>query len=621
MARDLAQSGDLANAAGICARILKVAPGQPQALHLLGMAALQQGQASEAVELLRRAIRSDPHFVAALNDLANLLLQQGALAEADACYRRAIAAAPDFAGAHNNLGNLLQMTNSLEEAVACYRTAVGLRPGYAEAFRNLGSALRRLGRPEEAARALRTAMGINPGFAAAIVQLAHQLKELCDWSQLDGLTAELREIVETGSAAVNPFVFLSLDTTPREQLLCARRWAAEHVGPPRERTVVPKVDDRITIGYLSADFQEHATTHLIAELFRLHDRRRFRVIGYSYGRDDGTAARRQLRESFDEFEDLLDCSHAESAARIVAGRVDILVDLKGYTTDARPGILALRPAPVQVNYLGYPGSMGSDAVDYILVDPVVVPAEEQPYFTERLVHLPECYQVNDRRRPIARRVPSRQECALPEAGFVFCCLSSAYKITAPMFEIWMRLLAGVPGSVLWLLEPNGTALANLRREAEARLAGGAARLVFAPPLPNPEHLARFAAADLFLDALPYNAHTLTSDALWGGCPVITCAGRAFAGRVAASLLRAIGLPELATQTLSDYEALALDLARNPDRLRATKRKLAANRLSTALFDSPRFTRHLESAFETMWQTHAAGESPRPFAVAPIEEPA
>ena len=298
MARDLAQSGDLANAAGICARILKVAPGQPQALHLLGMAALQQGQASEAVELLRRAIRSDPHFVAALNDLANLLLQQGALAEADACYRRAIAAAPDFAGAHNNLGNLLQMTNSLEEAVACYRTAVGLRPGYAEAFRNLGSALRRLGRPEEAARALRTAMGINPGFAAAIAQLAHQLKELCDWSQLDGLTAELREIVETGSAAVNPFVFLSLDTTPREQLLCARRWAAEHVGPPRERAVVPKVDDRITIGYLSADFQEHATTHLIAELFRLHDRRRFRVIGYSYGRDDGTAARRQLRESF-----------------------------------------------------------------------------------------------------------------------------------------------------------------------------------------------------------------------------------------------------------------------------------------------------------------------------------
>jgi predicted O-linked N-acetylglucosamine transferase (SPINDLY family) len=614
-ARELVRSGDLTNAAGICARILQAAPDQPQALHLMGIAAFQKGYPGEAVELLRRAVGCDPHLAVAWSDLGNVLAHRGMLAEAAASYRRAIADAPDFAGAHNNLGNVLEMTGSLEEAVACYGTAVGLRPDYAEAFRNLGSALRRLGRPDEAVAALRAALATNPGLAAATAQLAYQLKELCDWNQLDGLTAELIELVEAGSRAVNPFVFLSLDTTPAQQLLCARRWAAAQLGAAGQRAAASKGDDRITIGYLSADFQEHATAHLIAELFRLHDRRRFRVIGYSYGRDDGSAARRRLRESFDRFEDLLDCSHAESAARIKVGGVDILVDLKGYTTDARPEILLLRPAPVQVSYLGYPGTMGSDAWDYVLVDPVVAPANEQPYFTEQLVHLPDCYQVNDRRRPIATRVPARAECGLPEGALVFCCFSSAYKITAPMFDIWMRLLAGVPGSVLWLLEASGTAMANLRREAESRLAGGAARLVFAPSLANPEHLARLAVADLFLDTLPYNAHTLASDALWGGCPVITCAGGTFAGRVAASLLRAAGLPDLVTQTLAEYEAVALELALDPDRLRAIRGRLAGNRLTTALFDSGRFTLHLESAYETMWRMHLAGLPPRPFVVA------
>ncbi|MGB7762189.1 MAG: tetratricopeptide repeat protein [Bryobacteraceae bacterium] len=618
LARDLARSGDLANAAQICVKVLQAVPDQPQALHLLGMAALRDGHPGEAVELLRRALGSDPHFAVAWNDLGNLLALQGVLADAAASYRQAIAEAPGFAEAHNNLGNLLQMAGSLEQAVARYRIAVGLRPGYAEAFRNLGSALRRLGRPDEALIALRTALEIDPGFAAALPQLAHLSQELCEWSRLDELTRKLIAIVEAGSAPVNPFVFLSLDTTPRQQSLCAKRWAAGQSGalgtPPAAREVKP----RISLGYLSADFQEHATAHLTAELFRLHDRGRFRVIGYSYGRDDGSATRRQLRGSFDEFVDLLDCSHSESAARIRADEVDILVDLKGYTTDARPEILLHRPAPVQVSYLGYPGTMGSGAVDFVLVDRHVVPVEDQPFFSERLVHLPDCYQVNDRRRPIAPRTPPRTECGLPETGLVFCCFNSAYKIAAPIFDIWMRLLGLVPGSVLWLLEPDRTAAGNLRREAESRLAGGAARLVFAPSLPNPEHLARFRIADLFLDTLPYNAHTLASDALWGGCPVITCTGRAFPGRVAGSLLQAVGLAELVTQSLAEYESLALDLALHPLRLRAIREKLQANRLTTALFDSRRFARHLESAFETMWRMHLAGESPRPFAVTPID---
>ncbi len=613
-AQELAQAGDLANAAGICAKILQSLPDQPRALCLMGMIALRKGHQGEAMEFLRRAVRSDPHSAVVWNDLGNLLTQQGSLGEAAASYRRAIAEQPGFAEAHNNLGNLLQMSGSLEEAVACYRTAASLRPAYAEPFRNLGSALRRLGRPEEAVAALRTAVAIDPEFAPAIALLAHQLKEICDWSRLDDLTTALVRIVESGRAAINPFIFLSLDTTPHQQLLCATRWTSEHLGATSTWTAEGRSEDRITVGYLSADFQEHATAHLIAELFQLHDRARFRVIGYSYGPDDGSAARRNLRESFDRFVDLCDCSHAESAARIKSDGVDILVDLKGYTTDARPQILALRPAPIQVSYLGYPGTMGSAAVDYILVDPVVVPAAEQSDFAERLVHLPECYQVNDRRRPIAPRLPSRPEFGLPDDAFVFCCFSSAYKLTAPIFDIWMRLLAAIPGSVLWLLEPGPAAKSNLQREAESRLAGGGGRLVFAATLPNPEHLARFTIADLFLDTAPYNAHTLASDALWGGCPVVTYAGRAFPGRVAASLLKAVGLPELVTHSLADYESLALGLALDANRLREIRQKLQANRLTTALFDSRRFTHHLESAFETMWRMHRRGEGPRSFTV-------
>jgi predicted O-linked N-acetylglucosamine transferase (SPINDLY family) len=617
LARDLARSGDLSGATQICAKVLQAAPDQPQALHLLAMAAFQNGDRREAAELLRRAVRSDPHFAAAWSDLGNLLAFEGALGEAADSYRRAIAEAPDFAEAHNNLGNLLQMTGAAEDGVACYRTALGLRPGYAEAFRNLASALRRLGRLEEAVAALREAVAIDPGFSAALCQLAHLSKELCDWSRVEDLTAKLIEIVEAGSAPVNPFVFLSLDTTPRQQLLCAKRWAKDQLGAVRERPAARAGANRLTIGYLSADFHEHATAHLTAELFELHDRARFRVIGYSYGRDDGSAIRQRLKDAFDEFVDLRECSHAESAARIRANGVNILVDLKGYTADARPEILSHRPAPIQVSYLGYPGTLGSDAVDFVVVDPTVVPADEQPYFTERLVHLPDCYQANDRQRPIAPGTPSHAECGLPEAGFVFCCFNSAYKITAAMFDIWMRLVNRVPGSVLWLLEPGVAAAANLRREAEARVAGGAARLVFAPWLPNPLHLARLRLAGLFLDTLPYNAHTLASDALWAGCPVVTCAGRAFPGRVAASLLRAAGLPELVTQTPADYEALALDLARNPLRLRAVREKLDANRLTAPLLDSRRFTRCLESAFETMWRMLRAGEPLRSFTVAPM----
>ena len=582
-------------------------------LHQRAIAAFLRGEPEVAVELLRRAIEANPESAVAANDLGSVLAQMGRTTEAIPAFRRAIELVPDYPEAHNNLANICQMTGSLEEAVASYQTALRLRPEYAEAYRNLASALRRLGRMEEAAAALAKAVSVNPGYIEAVALLVHQLKDLCDWRMVDDLTKQLIHSVEdgsgaSGSGAINPFVFLTLETTPRQQRLCAEQWAqarrlaingAVQVPVERERMA----SERITIGYLSADFQEHATAHLISELIELHDRSRFRVIGYSYGADDGGAARARLRGAFDSFVDLEDVSHASAAERIRTDEVDILVDLKGYTTDARPEIMALRPAPIQVSYLGYPGTMGMRAIDYLLVDRFVVPADQQEHFTETLVHLPDCYFVNDRRRSIAR-AHSRAEYGLPEGGFVFCCFNSPHKITPAIFDIWMRLLERVPGSVLWLLETSEAAMANLRREAETRLKGGperltSERLIFAPFVTNAEHLARFAVADLFLDTLPYNAHTLTCDALWGGCPVLTSVGETFASRVAGSILHAAGLSELVTSTLEEYEATALRLAADRAELDMLRARVQRCRMEAPLFDTPRFTRAIESAFEWM----------------------
>jgi protein O-GlcNAc transferase len=379
----------------------------------------------------------------------------------------------------------------------------------------------------------------------------------------------------------------------------------------RPATLKPK----LTIGYLSADFHEHATAYLVTELLEKHDRERFTVVGYSFGPDDSSPIRRRVVDACDRFVDVQADSFAQSAERISADEVDILVDLKGYTQFARSQILALRPAPIQVNYLGYPGTMGAPFMDYILVDDFIVPADQQPFFTERLVHLPGCYQVNDSRRAIAARTPSREECELPETGFVFCSFNNSYKITPAMFDVWMELLNEVPGSVLWLLEGNPFVPANLRLEAEARGVPGE-RLVFAPRLSLAEHLARHRLADLFLDTFPYNAHTTASDSLWVGCPVLTRSGATFASRVAGSLLRTIGLPELIATGFDGYRELALCLARDPDRLSVLRARLESNRRISPLFDGGQFARNVERAYLTMREVYNSGEPPRGFAVSP-----
>jgi predicted O-linked N-acetylglucosamine transferase (SPINDLY family) len=621
--------GKLDDAVACYRRALELKPDYVQAHNDLGDVLKGQGKLDEALACFHRALELKPDYAEAHNNLGDVLRDQGKLDAAVACYRRALELKPEYAEIHNNLGIVLTYQGKLDDALACYRRALELKPGYAEIHNNLGNVLKDQGKLDDALACYRRALELKPDYTASLGSLVNTLQHLCRWESLMVFSRRLIEVVDRGDAdggitdPVSPFTFFALPTmtTAEQQLRCARQWVDGKLkamsGPGRNPARNPASDlkSKTTIGYLSADFHCHATAWLIAELIEKHDRDRFEVFGYSYGPDDHSPTRRRLASVFDRFVDVKDASFVEAAQRIKADEVDILVDLKGYTQDTRTQILALRPAPVQVNYLGYPGTMGAPFMDYILVDEFVVPPDQRRFFTEKVVYLPGCYQVNDSRREISADTPSRAECGLPEKGFVFCSFNNSYKITPQMFDAWMALLKAAPGSVLWLLEGNRFAPANLRREAEARQVA-AQRLVFAPHLPLPEHLARHRLADLFLDTFPVNAHTTASDALWAGCPLLTMAGETFASRVAGSLLRTIGLSELVTSSLGEYQAMALRLARDANLLGDLRARLAANRKTSRLFDAGQFARNLEKAYITMWEIHVSGEQPHAFAVSP-----
>jgi predicted O-linked N-acetylglucosamine transferase (SPINDLY family) len=472
---------------------------------------------------------------------------------------------------------------------------------------------------DEALASFDKALAIHADSVDALSGSANSALAICDWARTGTITEQLRTEIIAGKPSVTPFTLLGYCDDSALQFRCATRHARETV------PTLPKPlwngrmwsHERVRIAYLSADFHAHATAYLMAELFERHDRSRFEVHGFSFGRDDSGDVRRRLVKAFDRFHEGRTKSDREVAQLLSDLEVDIAIDLKGYTQNSRPEIFSHRPAPIQVSYLGYPGTMGANFIDYIIADRVVAPFDQQPFYAEKIVHLPDCYQVNDRQRAIAQSMPSRREACLPEEGFVFCCFNNNYKITATMFDVWMRLLQNVPGSVLWLLGENVAAKENLCREAQAR-GVDPVRLVFAGRLKLDEHLARNGRADLFLDTLPYNAHTTASDALWAGLPVLTCPGQAFAARVATSLLHAVGLPELVTYSIQEYEALALALARDATRLGAIRAKLARNRDTHPLFDTDRFRRHIEAAYARMWDMWQRGALPQSFAVDAIK---
>ena len=543
----------------------------------------------------------------------------GDLAGAERAFRRAVDAQPGFAPAYSNLGMVVWDQRRLDEAMQLLTRAVQLDPAHVGARLNLGNALVIGNRMAEGIAQYREVLRLDPGNAPAHGSLVRPLLDICDW---EGATALVGELVARWEARADdpvvaglpPFASLIVPLPPEMRLDVARRYAArvrERAGSPLPAAAARAPRDRLRIGYASADFHNHATAHLAAGLFERHDRSRFEIVAYSFGIDDGSEYRARLEAAFDRFVDVRHETHRAIAERIAGDAIDILVDMKGYTGESRPEVFALRPAPIQVSYLGYPGSMGAEFIDYIVADRHVIPDADRRWFSERVVRMPWSYQVNDDRQRTADETPSRFACGLPASGFVFCSFNKQYKIDRALFDAWMRILGAVPGSVLWLLGGHGEK--RLRQAAGAR-GIDPARLVFAGKQPKPEHLARHRLADLFLDTYYVNAHTTAADALWVGLPLLTAQGPSFAGRVAASLLHAVGMPELVAPDLAAYERRAIDLARAPAKLAELRARLDAGRRTAALFDTARFARDVERAYAQMWETRAAGREAGAFDV-------
>jgi len=547
---------------------------------------------------------------------ADLLFQLNRHRDAARGYEAYLALKPDDAPAWNRRGSALQQERRLPDALACYEKALVLAPGDFGARLNRANLLFEIERFDEAAgeyQAVRDGDPTCPAYVTGYMTLCRL--HGCDWNGLDEERAKISAFVEAEQFVLDPIGNILLFDSPAKQMDFARVWATQKY--PAAPVPLWNGDvyrhDKIRVAYLSADFRTHATALLMAGVFEAHDRARFETTAISFGADDRSAMRARLEAGFDHFVDMRDVRDAEIAQRLRREEVDIVVDLKGYTQESRPGILAYRPAPIQAQYLGYPGTMAASYYDYVIADACVIPEEHRPFFSEQVAYLPDTYQCNDSKRAIAPRAPRRAEVGLPENGFVFCCFNNNHKILPEMFDIWMRLLRQVDNSVLWLLQDNQVVARNLSREAIAR---GVApeRLVFARRCLPAEHLARQRLADLFLDTLPYNAHTTCSDALWAGLPVVTVLGGCFAGRVAASLLSALGVPELIGRSLEEYEALALKLARDRTALAAIRDKVVRNRDTYPLFDTARFTRNLEAAYISMWERYQRGERPQTFAV-------
>ena len=640
------QSGNYERADSILVKVIKADSKNLPAFHILGLIKASQKKYKEAIELLGKAVKLDPNEPSLRFNLAKALMDSGAYMESIPHHKKAVELAPNNPEAWLNYGKAFSDLNAYEEALSIYDKALIINPGYAEAFLNKGATLKELKRYEEAIVCAESALRINPNLAEGWVnkgvalkefkryeevishyekalslkseidwlngELLHTKMKICRWS---GFTDNLENITNrlmANEKIANPFPLLALTDGVSLQRKCAEIYAQEKypfnpaLGPI---TKTKRLEgEKIRIGYFSADFHNHATGYLMAELFELHDKQKFEIFGFSFGPLKNDEMRQRLEKSFNKFIEVGDKADVEISQLSRDLNIDIAVDLKGFTQDARMGIFSYRAAPIQVNYLGYPGTLGADYMDYIIADETLIPDHLQLGYSEKVVYLPDSYQANDSKRVIADKKFTRQELGLPETGFVFSSFNNNYKILPAIFDSWMRILNAAEGSVLWLFEDNNFATESLKNEAEKR-GIDSNRLVFAKRMSLPEHLARHQQADLFLDTFPYNAHTTASDALWAGLPIITLMGESFASRVAASLLYAINLPELVTTSQAEYELLAIELAANPLKLNSIKQKLTKNRLTTPLFNAQLFTKNLEATYMQMYERDMADLPP------------
>ena len=645
------QSGQLAQAQLLYEEILELDPGHFDSLHLSGVVASQTKNFYKAIELIGkaieicpdnaifhsnygntlkelkqheaaiasydRAIALKPDFAEAWNNRGVALEELKQYEAAVASYDRAITLMPDYASAFTNRGNALQEISKHEAAVASYDQAIALKPDYAEAYRNRGSALKEIRQYEAALSSYERAILLNPDDDFLFGHWLHTKMKICDWNSFDHSTKQLVEKIKLHKKASSPFALFALLDSPALQKHAVELYSHEKFPSRPLLSAIPKraLHKKIRIGYFSADYHNHAVMHLMAELFEKHDREAFEVIAFSFGPDKEDAIRKRAAAAFDRFIEVQHLSDIDVVNLSRSLEIDIAIDLGGFTAHCRTGIFALRAAPIQASYIGYLGTMGASYIDYLIADPTIIPEKSRQHYCEKIAYLPS-YQVNDTTRRIADKIFTREELGLPEKGFVFCCFNNNYKITPGTFDGWMRILQQVEESVLFLYADNELAMNNLKREAESRGVSGN-RLIFGQRLPLAEHLARYRVADLFLDTLPYNAGATASDALWAGLPVLTCIGESFASRVAASLLNAIRLPELITLKQEEYEALAIELATNPEKLRAIRQKLDRNRLTTPLFDTKLFTQHIEATYRAMYERYQEGLPPEHIACSPV----
>ncbi|HEX5280131.1 MAG TPA: tetratricopeptide repeat protein [Micropepsaceae bacterium] len=585
-------------------------PRNPDSWHMLGRCFLLLGQTGEAAACWRRALEIAPQHLQSLLDRGFLLSAQQQHTDALADFDRVISLWRDHPAAWQGRGIALASLNHQQPAIDSFSEALRISPSDTLSLFNRAVMLTAAKHFVDAATDLEALLRLNPEYPLARGLLLNARLQLCDWRDLDQQRRAIAEGLQRGFRVIHPFAHLLISDSPAGQLACARLQTAE-AHPPAAAPLYRGEKyrhDKIRIAYVSGDFFEHAVPYLIVGVLEHHDRSRFEITAISYGSNDHSNMRRRLEAAVDRFVDVPDRPDSAIARRMREMEFDIAIDLKGHTGRARPGIFASRPAPVQVNYLGYPGTMGAPYFDYLIADRILIPPGHRPFYSENIVYLPDCYQANDRARVIAPEPVSRATAGLPENAFVFCCFNGNQKILPDTFTMWMRILAVAENSVLWLMENNANAVANLRTQAQGH---GIApdRLIFARPAPLDQHLARLRLADLVLDTLPYGAHTTASDALWAGVPVLTLIGNSFAGRVAASLLTAIGLPQMITRSPAEFEALALRLFRDRKLLDEIWQELARNRTTAPLFDTERAARNLERAYVEMWQRHRRGEPP------------
>jgi len=595
-------------------KAVNLKPDFPEAHSNIGRTLRSLGKFEEAVEAYRKATRLRPNYPEAYNNMGNALLGKGDVQAAIKSYKKAIELKFDYVDAYYNIGNVLKDQNKFEEAEEVYNKVIKLQPSMYQAHHNKGLCLSGRKKLSEAIESYNIALNFKPDFSLSLAQKLFSNAQICDWSTIREDFSELKKLGDHKNA-FPPFSVLSLEDSPELHKQRSISYAKKEF-PLKSDYILEKPvvkHSRIRIGYFSSDFKKHPVAYLIAKVIESHDRRYFEVFGYSLGIPSRDKMRERLKSGFDHFKDVNSLSDAQIVQIVKKDEIDIAIDLTGYTRNARTEIFSHRLAPIQINYLGYPGTMGADFIDYIIADQNLIPNEFQRFYTEKPIYLPHHYQAQDDGLEIDAEAPTRSSLGLPNQGFVFCAINNTYKITPREFDVWMRLLKKVKGSVLWLLESNKWVKSNLIKEASAR-GISSKRLIFAQRVPHSKYLAQFRQADLYLDTFNYNAGATASNALWAGVPILTKQGDSYTARMASSLLKSIGLPELVTSSEADYEDLALELAQNPKKLQLLRQKLSTNRTTMPLFNTKLFTKHLENGYQQAYQRYCSGQPPEVITV-------